>query len=56
MLISSILTYAQKRIEAHRRYRQAIAEIDSMTNADLIDLGVFKVDLYRAAREEYLGH
>ncbi len=55
MLFANLLTYAQKRIAAHRRYRQAIAEIDAMSQNDLIEIGAFQTDLYEAARREYLA-
>ncbi len=55
MLFGHLIAYAQKRFEAHRRYRQAIAEIDGMSQKDLIEIGAFQSDLYRAARREYLA-
>ena len=54
-MLTTIITYAQKRMAARRQYRQAVAEIDAMTERDLIELGAFQCDLYRAAREEYLA-
>ena len=53
-MFNSLLIYAQKRLAAHRRYRQAVAEIDSMSNNELIELGAFQADLYKAARRQYL--
>lgn len=55
MLFGNLIAYAQKRLAAHRRYRQAIAEIDAMSQKDLIEIGAFQSDLYRAARAEHLG-
>lgn len=54
-MFSNIIAYAQRRREARRRYKQAIAEIDAMTERDLLEIGAFQVDLYRAAREEFLA-
>lgn len=54
-MFSNIIAYAHKRIAAHRRYRQAVAEIDAMSQRDLIEIGAFQCDLYEAARREILG-
>ena len=55
MPFGQLVKYAQDRLAAYRRYHQAIAEIDAMTNRDLLEIGAFQTDLYRAARETYLG-
>lgn len=55
MVFSDIISYAQRRLAAHKAYRRAVAEIDSMSQNDLIDIGAFQTDLYRAAREQFLG-
>lgn len=54
-MFATIITYAQKRIAARRQYLRTIAEIESMSDRDLVELGAFQCDLYRAAREEYLA-
>lgn len=54
-MFTTIITYAQKRLAARRQYLQVVAEIDAMTERDLVELGAFQCDLYRAAREEYLA-
>ena len=55
MSIKTLFSTLRDRFEAHRRYRHAIAEIEMLTQKDLMDMGAFQVDLYRAAREQYLG-
>ncbi len=55
MPFGRLLQYARERLAAYRRYQQAIAEIEAMTERDLLEIGAFQVDLYRAAREQYLG-
>ena len=54
-MFSTLIAYAQQRIAAHRRYRQAVAEIDAMSQRDLIEIGAFQTDLYAAARRDILG-
>jgi uncharacterized protein YjiS (DUF1127 family) len=54
MLRTWIVT-AKDRFAAYRRYRKAIAEIETLTQSDLIDIGAFEVDLRHAARREILG-
>ena len=54
-MFTNLIAYAQRRMAAHRRYRQAIAEIDAMSQRDLIEIGAFQTDLYEAARRELLG-
>ncbi len=55
MPFGRLVKYAQARLAAYRRYHRAVAEIDAMTNRDLLEIGAFQTDLYRAAREAYLG-
>lgn len=55
MFIKSLLKSARQRFEAHRRYRRVVAEIATLSQDDLIDIGAFQIDLYRAARTEILG-
>lgn len=55
MNLSRLIAYAQQRIANYRRYRQVVAEIDSMSERDLLEIGAFQTDLYRAARKEFLG-
>lgn len=55
MSFRSMFVAAKLRFDAHRRYRQAIAEIAALSQDDLIDMGAFQIDLYRAARQQILG-
>ena len=54
-MFNTIIAYAQRRMAARRRYNQAVAEIDAMSQRDLTEIGAFQIDLYRAAREEFLS-
>ena len=55
MPISSSFQALRARLAARRQYRRLIAEIASLTQADLIDMGAFQVDLIRAARRQVYG-
>ena len=55
MSISRLIAYAQQRYAKHREYRRLIAEIESLTQKDLIEIGAFQSDLYKAAHREVYG-
>ena len=54
-MLNRLFAFAQDRLDKGRRYRQLIAEIDTMSNADLVELGAFQSDLYAAVRKEIYG-
>lgn len=54
-MLNKLFALAQDRLDKNRRYRQIVAEIDSLSNADLIELGAFQSDLYAAARRQVYG-
>ena len=54
-MLNRLFAFAQDRLDKSRRYRQLIAEIDTMSNADLVELGAFQSDLYAAAHQEVYG-
>ena len=54
-MFNRLLALAQDRLDRNRRYRQLIAEIDGLSNADLVELGAFQSDLYAAARRQVYG-
>ena len=54
-MFNKLLALAQDRLDKHRRYRQLVAEIDMLSNADLIEMGAFQSDLYAAARRQVYG-
>ena len=56
MSISSFVTYIQDRLEKRRAYKRLVAEIDALSQRDLIEMGAFQSDLYKAARQEVFGH
>ena len=54
-MFNRLFTLAQDRLDKNRRYRQLIAEIDTLSNAELIEMGAFQSDLYAAARRHIYG-
>ncbi len=54
-MFNRLFVLAQERLDKNRRYRQMIAEIDTLSNADLIEMGAFQSDLYAAARKQIYG-
>ena len=54
-MLNRLMVLAQERLDKNRRYRRLIAEIDTLSNADLIELGAFQSDLYAAARRQVYG-
>ena len=54
-MITSLVSRLKQRIEMHRRYRKAIAEIAALSQDDLIDIGAFQNDLYRSVHKEIYG-
>lgn len=55
MPFSRLIAFAQQRLAKYREYRRLVAEIDSLSQNDLIEMGAFQIDLYRAARKEIYG-
>ena len=55
MFMMSLVHAIQDRLATRRRYRRAIAEIDALTQSDLIEIGAFQIDLYRAAHKQIYG-
>ena len=54
-MLNRLFAFAQDRLDKNRRFRQLAAEIDSLSNADLVEMGAFQSDLYAAARKEIYG-
>ncbi len=54
-MFTALFDTLKDRIAKRRRYRKIIAEIAALTQDDLLDMGAFQIDLYRAAREEIYG-
>ena len=54
-MLNRLMALAQERLDKNRRYRRLIAEIDTLSNADLVELGAFQSDLYAAARRQVYG-
>ena len=54
-MFTKLFALAQDRLDKNRRYRQIIAEIDTLSNSDLVEMGAFQSDLYAAARRQVYG-
>ena len=54
-MFNKLFALAQDRLDKNRRYRQLLAEIDTLSNADLVEMGAFQSDLYAAAHREIYG-
>ena len=54
-MFNRLFALAQDRLDKNRRYRQLIAEIDTLSHADLVEMGAFQSDLYAAARKQIYG-
>lgn len=55
MILNDLISRAQHRIEKHRRYSRAVAEINSLSNRDLSDMRADRSELLYWARKEILG-
>lgn len=55
MNFSSLISRAQSRIESHRRYSRAVAEINALSNRDLSDMRADRSELLYWARKDILG-
>lgn len=56
MSISRFIAYIKDRQAKRRAYNRLVAEIDALSQKDLIEIGAFQSDLYKAARSEVFGH
>ena len=55
LMIKAIVANLQRQLADRRRYRRAIAEIDSMTPRDFADLRADPIEMYRHAWIEVYG-
>ena len=55
MSLSSLFEHAQTRIEKHRRYYRMVAEIQSLSQRDLADMGGDRNEMLHWARKEIFG-
>jgi hypothetical protein len=55
LMLTSLFVALKDSIGKRRRYRKMIAEIATLSQDDLIDIGAFQTDLYRSAREQVYG-
>ncbi len=54
-MLNRLYARLQAKFIARRQYRKLVAEIETLSQADLMELGAFEIDLYRAARKEVFG-
>ncbi len=54
-MFNKLFALAQDRLDKNRRYRQLIAEIETLSQADLVEMGAFQSDLYAAAHRQVYG-
>ena len=54
-MFNKLFALAQDRLDKNRRYRQLLAEIETLSNADLVEMGAFQSDLYAAAHRHIYG-
>ena len=54
-MFNRLFALAQDRLDKNRRFRQLVAEIETLSNSDLVEMGAFQSDLYAAARKQVYG-
>lgn len=55
MMFSNLVRQAKGRLEKRRRYNRLVAEIESLTNRDLIDIGGDRGEMLRHAYRDVYG-
>ena len=55
MIFSNIIARTQSRLARHRRYRQLVDEITSLTDRDLADFNGNRTDMLRTAYRDVYG-
>lgn len=55
MILSNAVNRIRERVEKRRRYNRLIAEIESMTARDLVDINGNRDDMLRGAYREVYG-
>lgn len=55
MDVQNIISRVRSHLERQRRYRDAVAEINSMSNRDLADIRGNREEMLYAARRDILG-
>lgn len=45
------VTYILSKIRAYKLYRETVRELSKLTNRELADLGIARIDIARVARE-----
>jgi len=55
MIFSNLVTHAKSRINKRLRYNRLVAEIESLTNRDLVDMGADRGEMLRHAYLDVYG-
>ena len=55
MMFSNLMKHAKGRIEKRRRYNRLVAEIESLTTRDLVDIGGDRGEMLRHAYRDVYG-
>jgi hypothetical protein len=55
MILSNLVKYARDRVEKRMRYGRMVAEIQSLTHRDLVDMGADRGEMLRHAYLDVYG-
>jgi len=55
MMFSNLVKHAKSRIDKRLRYNRLVAEIESLTNRDLVDIGGDRTEMLRHAYRDVYG-
>jgi len=55
MMFSNLVKQAKSRIEKRARYNRLVAEIEGLTNRDLVDIGGDRSEMLRHAYRDVYG-
>lgn len=54
-MVSKVMARVAMAMARRREYNRMVAEIEGMSQRDLLDVGAFRGDLIRGAREQVYG-
>jgi hypothetical protein len=56
MIFASLIAHLKDRLAKRAQYRRLVAEINSLSSRDLVDLRADRTDMLRGAWQEVYGH
>jgi hypothetical protein len=56
MIFASLIAHIKDRLAKRAQYRRLVAEIDTLSNSDLVDLRADRTDMLRGAWQQVYGH